>query len=129
MVFGVFDRLHEGHRDFLRQAQARGDELIVVVARDGVVRMLKGKPPHEDEETRRKRVSEDVHVSFAVLGDETQGSYEIIAQYEPDVICLGYDQEELGRDLAMRMETGAVKKIALLRLVAFKPERYHTSLF
>lgn len=127
MVFGVFDRLHEGHRDFLRQARAQGDELVAVVARDSAVRILKGKSPHENEETRRKKVSEDVHVFLAILGDETLGSYGVIAQYEPDIICLGYDQEGLKRDLEMRMATGAFKKIALERLAAFESERYHTS--
>lgn len=127
MVFGVFDRFHEGHRDFLRQARAHGEEVVVVVARDSAVRILKGKSPHEDEETRRKRVSEDAHVSSAVLGDEILGSYGVIEQYEPHIICLGYDQEGLKRDLEMQMATGAFKKIALERLAAFEPERYHTS--
>ena len=128
MVFGVFDRLHEGHRDFFWQARAYGDELIVVVARDSAVRVLKGRSPHEDEETRRKEVEKNVYVSHAVLGDEKQGSYEVITRYAPDIICLGYDQEALARDLAMRTAGGALEKIPVKRLSAFKPERYHTSL-
>lgn len=128
MIFGVFDRLHEGHRDFLRQARARGDELVVVVARDRVVRILKGKSPHEDEETRRKRVSEDVHVSFAVLGDEIGGSYGVIAQYEPDIICVGYDQDMLAADLETRMRNGEIAAIPVIRLKPHEGEKFHSSL-
>ena len=44
-VFGVFDGIHAGHQDFLRQAREYGDELVVIVARDKSVTQLKGKPP------------------------------------------------------------------------------------
>ena len=43
MVFGTFDYLHEGHKDFFRQAKQYGDELVVVVARDETVKQIKGK--------------------------------------------------------------------------------------
>ena len=37
LVFGTFDGLHEGHKDFLRQAKQYGDHLTVVVGRDSTV--------------------------------------------------------------------------------------------
>ena len=37
MVFGTFDRLHDGHRFFLREAEKLGTTLFIVVARDSMV--------------------------------------------------------------------------------------------
>lgn len=37
-------------------------------------------------------------MSFAVLGDEELSSCQVLEELNPDVICLGYDQQELGED-------------------------------
>lgn len=43
LSFGVFDLLHNGHLNLLEQARGLGDYLIVVVARDSFVRVVKKK--------------------------------------------------------------------------------------
>ena len=129
MVFGVFDRLHEGHRSFLAQAWAHGDELIVIVARDEVVRRLKQKRPHESQDIRISKLKMLEEVSAAALGDENQGTYTVIAQYNPDVICVGYDQDGLHDDLMARIEREELPKKSIVRLYPYKPETYHSSLF
>lgn len=128
MVFGVFDRLHEGHRSFLVQARAHGDELIAVVARDAVVQKLKGRAPHQSEEERCARLEQVDEVKNVLLGDEEQGSYKVVTHHEPDIICVGYDQDELYRDLRKRMIQGTLPKIRLVRTRAYKPDEFHTSL-
>ena len=45
VVFGIFDGIHEGHRDFFRQAKEHGDELVVIVGRDSASLKWKGKQP------------------------------------------------------------------------------------
>ncbi|KKW29838.1 MAG: Bifunctional protein hldE, partial [Candidatus Kaiserbacteria bacterium GW2011_GWC2_52_8b] len=52
LVFGVFDRIHAGHRFFLRAARGFGGELFVAVARDRNVLRLKKKLPRDSEQTR-----------------------------------------------------------------------------
>ncbi|MGD1075360.1 MAG: adenylyltransferase/cytidyltransferase family protein, partial [Thermodesulfovibrionales bacterium] len=42
---GTFDHLHPGHLNFLEQASALGNELIVIVARDETVKRIKGIAP------------------------------------------------------------------------------------
>lgn len=127
MVFGVFDRLHPGHWDFLRQAAERGDELIVVVARDSTVMELKKKMPSHSESERLAMVQNVPEVTHAVLGDEMQGNYEVIAVHRPDVICLGYDQHALTEDLREKMERGIVPQLSLIRLESYHPGMFHTS--
>lgn len=127
MVFGVFDGLHAGHRDFLRQAAECGDELIAVVARDEMVQALKGKTPRRTEEGRRRAVARLTTVSRAVLGDSDSGAYGVIKKHEPDIICLGYDQQALAEDLARAMQSRVIPPIPILRLAAHEPERMHTA--
>ncbi|MFY9463295.1 MAG: adenylyltransferase/cytidyltransferase family protein [Candidatus Sungiibacteriota bacterium] len=133
MVFGVFDGLHEGHRYFLAMAREQGDELIAVVARDEVVRVLKNKTPRHSEEERRRAVAQLLRLSLnseakpqltdasrAVLGDRVLGAYDVIKKYKPDVICLGYDQHALAEDLEKKMQTGVVPVILIRRIAAHK---------
>lgn len=128
MVFGVFDLLHHGHLSFLRQAKKIGEELIVVVARDSVVKWLKGKKPHFSERARMAHVKKELKNGvIVILGDRTHGAYSVIKEYKPDCICLGYDQQALASDLQSRMRRGLLPRIRLVRLRAHKPHQYHTS--
>ena len=128
MVFGVFDRLHPGHVSFLEQAAAHGKELVVVVARDASVLELKQRMPHHSEHDRMRAVRNVLGVNRVVFGDETRGSYAVIQNHKPDMICLGYDQYGLAQDLIKRMEEGQLDSIPLVSLVAHQPEVFHTSL-
>lgn len=128
MVFGVFDRFHPGHRSFLSQAKRCGQELIAVVARDSAVRRLKNKKPVQGEKIRMRNVRRPKEVSRAVVGDRKEGEYGVIKKYKPDIICLGYDQKWLGSDLRKRMREGKIRKMRLIRLRAFMPKKYHSSI-
>lgn len=127
MVFGVFDGLHPGHRYFLRQAKRYSRKLIVAIARDSAVKKLKSKKPKENERDRLASVRKIREVSRAVLGDTQQGSYAVIKKYKPDIICLGYDQKRLGKDLKMRMRQGLVPKIRSVQLKAYQARRFKSS--
>lgn len=127
LVFGVFDRLHEGHISFLEQASRLGDELIVAVARDSVVHTLKNKTPAQSEEMRRQSVSKIKIVTKVMLGDEDLGSWEIIKKVNPHIICLGYDQHWLKKDIEERIGNGLLPRINIVAADAHKPEDLHTS--
>lgn len=128
MVFGVFDRLHPGHRAFLREAKSYGKGLIVVVARDSAVWKLKKKNPHENEKKRLAALQKIKGVSDAVIGDQKQGSYGVIKKYRPDIICLGYDQHWLEKDLRKKIVKKSLPTVKLIQLTAHRPNRFHTSL-
>ena len=104
LIFGTFDGFHEGHRFVVEEAAKKGSELVVAVARDEHVRLLKKKEPKNNEHVRLERVAENQAVSQAYLSDKELGSYRILDLVKPDVIVLGYDQQELKGDLERWMK-------------------------
>jgi FAD synthetase len=128
VVFGIFDGVHGGHRDLLRQAKEHGNELIVIVGRGSASLQWKGVKPKHSERERLSFVQKEQYVDRAVLGDEEQSTYKILEELNPDIICLGYDQEALGRDLKKWM-LNTKKRSPVIRLKSFKPDICHNSLF
>lgn len=120
LTFGTFDKLHPGHEFVLKEAMQRGD-LTVVVARDANVQRIKGHPPVQAEETRRRAIEKRFPKAHAVLGDPTDFLAPVRAVH-PDLIILGYDQHlppgVLESDLLCPVE----------RLPAYEPEIYKSSL-
>lgn len=127
LVFGTFDGLHEGHKDFLRQAKDFGDYLVVVVGRDSTVLSVKKKLPKQNENKRLEAVQKAPYVDYARLGNEGVSKYEVIKEVKPDIICLGYDQIFFVEKLADKIEEFGLK-IAIKRLAPYKPEIYKSSL-
>lgn len=104
MAFGSFDLLHPGHLLYLRRARALGDRLIVVVARDESIEMLKRRKPLLNERARLSVIRSLRMVDLAVLGNRLSNArdrYRILEKYRPSVIAFGYDQ---------RVNEGEVKK-------------------
>lgn len=126
-MFGVFDRFHPGHEALLKQAKKYGDELLVVVARDSAVKELKGKKPKQNEQSRTRRLRRASGVNRVFLGDRKQGVYGVLKKCRPDLICLGYDQKVLRRDLEFRMKKAEIPKIPLVFLKSHQPKRFHSS--
>lgn len=93
VVFGVFDILHPGHLYFLQQAKKYGNHLTVVVTRKTRVRAEKKHTPVFDERERLKMVFALKEVDRAVLGDR-QGEWNVLKRLRPDVVCVGYDQNQ-----------------------------------
>jgi len=103
LATGTFEFLHPGHIHYLREAKKLGDELIVLVARDS---MIRHKPkPIIPEKQRLEMVSALKLVDKAVLGSD-EDMYEPLYELRPDIVALGYDQlfneEELKREFKKR---------------------------
>jgi len=127
VVFGIFDGVHDGHRDLFRQAKEYGNELVVIVGRDSASLRWKGRKPLYSEEARMRLVSQEERVDRAVLGDEEQSTYGVIDMVNPDVICLGYDQELFKKDLELWLEREK-RAISCVVLRPYKESVFHTSL-
>ncbi|MBN1386069.1 FAD synthase [Candidatus Woesearchaeota archaeon] len=125
MAFGTFDKVHPGHVDYLEQAKACGDILIVCVARDTNVFALKGAMPDHSEEERRSMVEQLKIADKVMIGDNTD-LFRCIREEKPDIICLGYDQKvpfDLEYELvAHKMST------KILRAKPYKEDIYKSSL-
>jgi FAD synthetase len=126
LVFGTFDVLHLGHRDFFRQARALGDELFVVVARDATVQKLKGFTTQEPEQERLRSVQQCPEVTNAQLG-RAGDKYKVIEEIRPDIIALGYDQRYYADALPAELAKRGLS-ISIVRLNAYHPERYKSAL-
>jgi FAD synthetase len=98
LASGVFDLLHLGHVKFLEEAKKAGGpdaQLVVVIARDSTVEKTKGRKPIMPEDQRLALVESLKVVDRAVLGYENLDIGEVIESIKPDVIALGYDQEDI----------------------------------
>ncbi len=100
LAAGCFDLLHYGHLRYLEEAKklgGEGAELVVVVARDATIRKRKGHNPVMGEEHRRALVEGLKPVDRAVLGGPGLDTARIIREVKPDIIALGYDQQDLAK--------------------------------
>ena len=110
---GVFDVLHPGHIHFLSHAGEKGDLLVVVLARDALVKRSKGRRPVSSEEDRLLIVSSLRQVDAAVLGSGSRYS-DTLEKVGPDVVCLGYDQKpDLEKVRRYLRKTGKPIEIAM----------------
>lgn len=95
MTFGTFDILHPGHVYYLKKAKALGDKLIVVVARDKSIKIIKGRKPIFKDKERLLIIKALRFVDIAVLGNKIANktdAYGIIKEYRPQIVALGHDQ-------------------------------------
>lgn len=127
MVFGTFDGVHPGHEHFLSEAKKLGDRLIVCIARDTIVKELKGRIPKRPEIERREALAEDSSVDQVVYGDRELGSYRIVEEIAPDVIAFGYDQTAFREDLE-RWLSAQRKKTETVTITSLRPDIYKSSL-
>ena len=121
---GTFDHLHKGHLDYLKQARALGEELIVIVARDETVKKIKGFIPTDNETVRRLNVEKTCIPEQVVLGNLESDLFRIVEELKPDIIALGYDQRVPEEEIARRFPHCKVT-----RLSPFQPEKYKSSYY
>jgi len=122
IVFGTFDILHPGHEHMFKEAKEYGDYLIVVVARDVTVCEIKGRPAKNNEDIRLENIRK-LNIADKVRLGCIDDKYQAIAEEDPDIIALGYDQKEFVDNLA-----DAIKdRVQIIRLSPFMPEIYKSS--
>lgn len=122
MVFGTFDILHPGHLFFLTEAKKLGKELVVVIARNETVSLLKHRSPQNEERTRLANIKKLKLANRARLGN-LNDYLKVVDEEKPDTIAFGYDQKFFTGALARRFG----KTIKIVRLPAFHPELFKTS--
>lgn len=120
---GTFDYLHPGHRSFIAQAAALGDELVVVVARDENVRRIKGHYPDHSQEERQAALAQLPEVSQVRLGHKGSNFLRIVGEVAPHIIALGYDQKR-PPGLAQ-----AFPQCEIVVLQPHHPEQFKSSIF
>lgn len=125
LVFGTFDVVHMGHIHMLKEAKEYGDYLVVSVARDKNVELIKGERPYYSENERVEFLKHLSLIDEVVLG-ELKEVYKNIGAVKPDTIALGYDQKVYVGELAQAITTLNLN-IPIVRLKPYKPDKYKSS--
>jgi FAD synthetase len=129
LATGVFDILHLGHVRFLEESKRKGgprSKLVVVVARDKTVFRRKGKGPVIPEDQRRELVAALRVVDRAILGREEIDLLGILKEVKPDIVCVGYDQDEI-RAAVTRLIRKQELPIRVIRIRRFGPIGFNSS--
>jgi D-beta-D-heptose 7-phosphate kinase/D-beta-D-heptose 1-phosphate adenosyltransferase len=88
---GVFDVLHRGHVEYLEDARALGDRLVVGINTDGSVSRLKGpERPIIPEDERAELLAALESVDLVLRFDEDTPE-RLIVEVAPDVLAKGGD--------------------------------------
>jgi rfaE bifunctional protein nucleotidyltransferase chain/domain len=88
---GVFDLLHRGHVDYLFEARALGDVLVVGLNTDASVRRLKGPARPVTPQRERAFVLAGLGCVDAVTLFDDHTPERLIARLLPDVLAKGAD--------------------------------------
>lgn len=125
MVFGVFDRLHDGHRHFLRQARSEGDWLVAVVTPDHIVHQLKGHMPEEHAGDRMELLNREGLADQIIEGDIELGSWDVLRNHKPHIVALGYDQDALRTEIEATVgQWGWALEVLMMQ--PHKPATHHS---
>ncbi|WP_394959566.1 D-glycero-beta-D-manno-heptose-7-phosphate kinase [uncultured Helicobacter sp.] len=112
---GCFDILHRGHAQYLKQARALGDMLIVGLNSDASVARLKGASrPINTQDDRAFLLGSMECVDYVVVFDEDTPR-DLIASLAPDVLVKGADYE--GKEI---VGSEFVKEVRLISFVEGK---------
>ncbi len=113
---GCFDILHRGHVEYLLNAKALGDVLIVGVNSDGSVRRIKGeKRPIILQDDRAFIVSCLSPVDYVCLFDDDT-PLQLISAIVPDILVKGEDwniNDIVGKDV-VEQAGGRVETISFI---------------
>jgi len=99
---GCFDLIHPGHVQYLEDARALGDCLVVGLNSDASVLRLKGPSRPLQDEWARARVLLGLRSVDAVIRFDEDTPLELIQAIQPDVLAKGGDytpETVVGREL------------------------------
>ncbi|OUU80191.1 MAG: hypothetical protein CBC38_01995 [Gammaproteobacteria bacterium TMED78] len=105
MTNGCFDILHPGHIEYLKEAKARGDRLIVAINDDKSVKRIKGENrPVMTLEDRAKMLYALSYVDWIISFSE-ETPIRIISKILPDILVKGGDykaEDIVGGDIVLK---------------------------
>jgi D-beta-D-heptose 7-phosphate kinase / D-beta-D-heptose 1-phosphate adenosyltransferase len=115
MTNGCFDILHAGHVQYLQQAKALGDRLVIAVNSDDSVKRLKGDSRPVNALSDREEVLAALRAVDWVVSFSEDTPQALIEKIMPDVLVKGgdYKVEEIAGSAAVLAHGGEVKILPL----------------
>lgn len=101
---GCFDLIHLGHIQYLREAAAHGDKLVVALNADASVSRLKGPHRPINNEATRLEVMAAFEFTDAVTLFTEDDPYQLIKTIRPNVLVKGGDwaaEQIVGSDVVL----------------------------
>ena len=111
---GCFDILHSGHIQYLNEAKALGDKLVVGLNSDASVKRLKGEERPINHENDRKFVLENLKAVDEVIIFDDDTPIKLIEKVKPSVLVKGGDwpiEQIVGHDFVTSIG-GMVKSLS-----------------
>ncbi len=127
LMFGAFDNIHNGHRNAFEQLINNGFNIIICLAIDEDILRRKGRLPLQAFNQRKEALVAIKGIKQVIAGDYQEGAFSAINILKPDVIAIGYDQDELGRAIQDWMKINQTQ-IELISLEAHRPDKYKSSI-
>jgi len=113
---GCFDLLHPGHIQYLNDAKALGDILIIGLNSDASVKRLKGESRPLNNEKDRKFILENLKSVDKVELFNEDTPLNLIKKIKPDVLVKGgdYKPDEIVGSAFVKENGGEVKCLSFL---------------
>lgn len=124
LIFGAYDTIHPGHLNFFRNARKLG-ELTIIVGRNETIKKIKGKLPKNNEKKRMKKLQKLNIAKNVILGGD-KNPYKVIENEKPDIIALGYDQNNYTKDLKEELKKRNIN-VKIIRLKPYRKNIYKSS--
>lgn len=122
LVGGCFDILHYGHIEFLKNAKACGDYLIVALEPDESISNYKKRIPTHNQQERAEILASLHYVDHVILLPVLKGFADynqLVANIKPQVIAITADDPQITNKQKQAKAVGAVVKIVTSRLFNF----------
>ncbi|NNF21541.1 MAG: D-glycero-beta-D-manno-heptose 1-phosphate adenylyltransferase [Saprospiraceae bacterium] len=113
---GCFDILHPGHVDFLEQAKAYGDKLVIALNTNASVSRIKGDTRPINNEDFRSQMLAAIHCVDIITFFDENTPIELIVRSNPDILVKGSDYQisEIVGAKEILENGGEVKTVSLL---------------
>ncbi len=126
LVFGTFDVIHPGHKYFLEQSAQYGERVVAVVARDEFVNRTKRKTPVHNQNERIEHIKKSGLVTDACLSDIVTGTFQVVAEIDPHIVCFGHDQIKLVESFRIWLKENK-KDIEIIMIDSYKRDQYSST--
>lgn len=123
--FGSFDGFHEGHRYFINELKKRAEKVVIIIPPDEVIELIKKRKPRYSLVERIKTVQDNYPDIEVVAGDSALNSWEALKKFKPDMVAVGYDQNDL-KEALQKSDIEPFPEIVVID--SHQPEKYKSSL-